>query len=217
VVWKSLDDGPSYATGIVTKGKGGKKEYIFLTQKGVRGLNPKDGKLLWGFPLEDGANESSTTPVVAGDLLIAASISYGMVGLKVEGKEAKPAWKNKNLTCYFSTPMQVGKYLYAVTGELSFTPTSKLHCVDLATGKPTWTKDKIGIYHAAMLKTGNGKLLLLSDRGDLILFQPDPKEFKELSRMTVTKERGIWAHPAMSNGRVYLRDGKELICVEVPK
>ena len=52
------------------------------------------------------------------------------------------AWKNVQLTCYFSTPMQVGKYLYTVTGELSFTPTSKLHCVDLATGKPTWTKDR---------------------------------------------------------------------------
>jgi outer membrane protein assembly factor BamB len=25
-----------------------------------------------------------------------------------------------------------------------------------------------------------------------------------------------WAHPALSDGRVYLRDDKELICVEVP-
>lgn len=217
VVWKSLDDGPSYASGIVTRARGEPKQYVFLTQEGVRALAPRDGKLLWGFPLKDRANESSTTPVVAGDALLAASISYGMVALKVSGKEAKPAWKNPALTCYFSTPVPVGKYVYVVTGELSFVPSSKLHCVDLETGKPAWTKDKIGTYHAAMLKTGDGKLLLLSDHGDLVLFDPSPKEFKELARTKVTKVKGIWAHPALSNGKVYLRDDKELICIQMPK
>ena len=44
-------------------GQGKERQVVFLTQKGVRALRPDDGKLLWGLPLVDKLNESSTTPV----------------------------------------------------------------------------------------------------------------------------------------------------------
>ncbi len=213
VAWKGLpDDGPSYASAIKHNG-----QYVFLTQQGVRGVAPADGKKLWEFPLRDKQNESSTTPVVAGDLLLAASITFGMVGLERDGDGYKEKWKNKDITCYFSTPIPVGKHVYAVTGHLKFVPTSSLHCIEAATGKVLWTKEKIGTWHAAMLRTADDKLLLLTDHGDLILFQPDAKEFKELARTKVTKVKGIWAHPALSDGKVYLRDDKELLCIQMPE
>jgi outer membrane protein assembly factor BamB len=212
VAWKSLDDGPSYSSAIKAKG-----EYVVLTSEGVRGLSPKDGKLKWKVPLKDKANESSTTPMMAGDLLLAATITRGMVGLKRDGDGYKAAWKNPALTCYFSTPIPAGKHIYAVTAKMQIVPTSSLRCIEAATGKVLWTKESIGTWHAAMLKTKDGKLLLLSDHGDLILFQPDAKEYKELARTKVTKVKGIWAHPALSDGKVYLRDDKELICIQMPE
>lgn len=220
-VWKSLDDGPSYSSGI-TLGEGGDRQYVFLTQLGLRGLANGDGKKLWEFPLKDKANESSTTPVVAGDMLLASSITYGMVGLKLEKSEGKieatKVWQNPKLTCYFSTPIPVGKkHVYVVTGAMSFKPTSSLHCVETETGKILWTVEKVGKYHAAMLRTADDKLLLLSDLGDLILFDPDPAKYKELSRSKVAKVEGIWAHPALVDGRVFFRDDKELICLEMGK
>lgn len=216
VKWKSLDDGASYSSGIMV-GQGADRQAVFLTDQGVRGLSPGDGKKLWEFPLKDKANESSTTPVVAGDLLLASSISYGMVGLKVEAGEAKQVWKNPALTCYFSTPTVVGKkHVYVVTGQLSFAPTSALHCVEVETGKVLWTRPKVGKFHAAMLKTADDKLLLLSDLGDLVLFEPDPTGYKELARSKVAKGEGIWAHPALADGKVYFRDDKELICLQMP-
>ena len=220
VVWKSLDDGASYSSGIVA-GKGDERQYVFLTKEGLRGLSPKDGKKLWGFALKDRLAEASVTPVVAGDMLLASTITVGTVGLAFDGKGVKEKWRNKALTGYFSTPIPIGKHVYLVTGEVpSITnpvPTSTLHCVELATGKAAWSKPGIGTFHAAMLRTGDDKLLLLSDSGDLILFQPDPKGLKELARSKVTKVRGIWAHPALSEGRVYLRDDKQLICLQMPE
>jgi outer membrane protein assembly factor BamB len=216
-LWKSLDDGPSYSSGIA-RGEGGDREYVFLTQLGLRGLAAGDGKKLWEFPLKDKANESSTTPVVAGDLLLASSINYGMIGLRLDKGEAKRVWQNPKLTCYFSTPIPVGKkHVYVVTGALSFRPTSSLHCVEVDTGKVLWTVEKIGKYHAAMLRTADDKLLLLSDLGDLVLFEPDPAKYKELARSKVVKGEGIWAHPALVDGRVYFRDDKELICLQMPE
>ncbi len=221
VVWKSLDDPPSYSSGIAV-GEGKDRRAVFLTGLGVRGLRMIDGKKLWEFPLKDKLNESSTTPVVAGGLLLAGSVTFGMVGLKVEPAgdgafEAKRVWQNPKLTCYFSTPIPVGqKHVYVVTGVATLAAaTSSLHCVEIDTGKAVWTVPKVGKYHAAMLKTADDKMLLLSDLGDLVLFEPDPAGYKELARSKVVKGEQIWAHPAPSDGRVYFRDEKELICLQM--
>jgi len=159
--------------------------------------------------------------VVVDDVLLASSITFGMVGLKLQKKEGKVAakqeWMNKALTCYFSTPIPVGKkHVYVVTGVASLTAaTSSLHCVEVESGKVLWTVPKVGKYHAAMLRTADDKMLLLSDLGDLVLFEPDPAGYKELARSKVVKGEQIWAHSALSDGRVYFRDEKELICLQM--
>jgi outer membrane protein assembly factor BamB len=212
VVWKSLDEGASYASAIKANG-----QYIVFTQDGLRGLSPSDGKKAWEFPFRDKQNESSTTPMFAGDILLGSSITLGMVGLERDGEGYKQKWKNADLTCYFSTPVPLGKHVYVVTGKIVLLPTSSLHCVEADTGKVLWTKEKVGTWHAAMLRTKDDKLLLLTDHGDLALIDPSPKEYKELARTKVTKVKGIWAHPALSDGKVYLRDDKELICIQLPE
>jgi hypothetical protein len=85
--------------------------------------------------------------------------------------------------------------------------------VESATGKILWSKPSIGQYHAALLRTADGKLLMLDDGGNLALLDPDPKEYKELAKSKVCGP--TWAHPALSNGRLYLRDRKELVCLEL--
>jgi hypothetical protein len=85
--------------------------------------------------------------------------------------------------------------------------------VELPTGKVLWSRPKTGRYHAALLRTGDNKLLLLDDNGDLALFEPDPNKYRELARSKVCGQ--TWAHPALANGRVYLRDEKELLCLEM--
>jgi outer membrane protein assembly factor BamB len=220
VAWKSLDDRASYSSGISLT-QDGLRQVIFLTQQGLRGLRADNGKEVWGYPLVDKFNESSTTPVMVGDTLLASSVTFGMVALKLQTKDGKTmateAWKNSSLTCYFSTPIPVGKkHVYVVTGRILF-PSSTLNCVDVETGKVVWSKPKVGKYHAAMLKTADEKLLMLSDLGDLVLFEPNAKEYKELARTQVVKGEQIWAHPALSDGRVYFRDDRELICLEMPQ
>jgi outer membrane protein assembly factor BamB len=220
VAWKALDDRASYSSGINLPNDA-QRQVVFLTQQGLRGLAADDGKKLWEFPLVDKLNESSTTPVAIGDMLLASSVTYGMVGLKLErkGGETTPTqvWKNPKLTCYFSTPIPVGKkHVYVVSGVAAlFGASSTLHCVEVDTGKIVWSKEKIGTYHAAMLRTADDKMLLLSDLGDLILFDPNPEGYKELARSKVVRGERIWAHPALSNGKVFFRDDKELICLKM--
>jgi outer membrane protein assembly factor BamB len=43
-----------------------------------------------------------------------------------------------------------------------------------------WSKPDIGKYHAALIRTGDSKLLMLDDVGNLFLIQPDESGYKEL-------------------------------------
>src|SRR5207244_1232397 len=118
-------------------GEGKERQVVFITQQGVASLNPADGSLFWKFPLVDLLNESSTTPVRVGDLLLASSVTFGSVGLKLQTKAGKPAaeqaWKNGALTCYFSTPVPVGtEHVYMVTGSIfPPPPQARLSCVQV--------------------------------------------------------------------------------------
>ncbi|HEY1381252.1 MAG TPA: PQQ-binding-like beta-propeller repeat protein [Gemmataceae bacterium] len=221
IAWKALDDPASYASPIVTE-HAGKRQLVALTAEGVVSLDPASGELFWRYPFKDLIAESSTTPLRVGDLIIASSVTLGSVGLKLGTKDGKPAvteaWKNPALSCYFSTPVTVGdKYLYMVTGSIVAAmrrqPQADLNCVEAATGKVLWKREKVGKYHAALIRTGDGKLLLHSDTGELMLLDPDPKEYRELARAKVCGP--TWAHPALANGRLYVRDDKELVCVRL--
>jgi outer membrane protein assembly factor BamB len=215
VKWQATDDAASYSTPLVH----GDGKLVFLTGANLVGLTAK-GEKEWVYPFKDLLNESSTAPVKAGDLLIGSSVTAGTVALKFVEKDGKPAperaWKRDKLTCYFSTPVVVGKYLYMVNGAATLqNPTVTLRCVEAATGEVKWERPNVGRYHAALIRTGDDKLLMLDDNGSLSLLEATEKEYKELAKSKVC---GVtWAHPALVGGVVYLRDEKDLIALEMPK
>jgi outer membrane protein assembly factor BamB len=218
LAWKVANQPASYASPIAF-GDGDVRQAVFLGQKGLLSVHPKDGKVLWEFPFKDRIFESSTTPLKAGELLIASSVTLGSVALKLTEVDGKPAvkelWREPKLTCYFSTPVPAGDgLLFMITGAATIqNPSITLHCVEAATGKIKWSKEKIGKYHAAIVRTGDGKLLMLDDGGRLTLFEPSAKAYTQLAQSKVCGE--TWAHPALSNGRLYIRDNKELICLQL--
>lgn len=218
VAWKALDDKASYSSPILFT-FGAHKQLVFLTGAGVVSLDPSTGQLHWKFPLVDALFESSTTPARADSVLMASSITYGSVGLKLQDANGKPeftkTWKEDGLTCYFSTPVAVGEQFYVVTGTKppSRSNVATLHCIESKTGKELWSRPKVGRYHATLLKTGDGRLLMLEEAGNLVLVDPDPKEYRELARAKVCGD--TWAHPALANGKLYVRDGKEVYCLQL--
>jgi outer membrane protein assembly factor BamB len=219
VVWKVLDDRASYSSPIAF-GEGKERQAVFLTGDGLVSVEPTNGAAIWRYPLVDKLFESSATPARAGDVLVGSAITYGSVGLQLhrdDGKlSATELWKNDSLTSYFSTPVAIGSdTLYMVTGTKppAVSNTATLHCVEAKTGKILWSRPKVGAYHACLLRTGDNKLLMLEEAGNLVLIDPDPKEYRELARAKVCGE--TWAHMALANGKLYVRDNKEIICVEL--
>ena len=214
VKWKATDDPSSYATPIVATLEG-KDQFVFLTGANLLGLST-GGEVLWSFPFKDRLNESSTTPVQVDHAIVASSVTAGSVAVDppAAGGTPKTLWKAPQLTCYFSTPVQVGKYLYMVNGAATLlSPSITLRCIEAESGKVVWEKPGIGKYHAAIVRTGNDKLLMLDDAGRLTLLDPSPDGYKELAKSKVCGP--TWAHPAVADGRLFLRDEKHLIALKL--
>jgi outer membrane protein assembly factor BamB len=221
VAWqtKTMDDKSSYSSPILWgTGPETERKILALTQQGLASISAKDGTMAWRFPLVDKLNESSTTPIRMGNTVVASSVTFGSVGLQVddEGNTQKQLWKNGNLTCYFATPVAISKdHVLMVTGGILPPPQANLHCVEASTGKILWTKKKVGKYHASLIRGANGKILMLEDGGDLVLMEPNPGAYTEIARSKVCGH--TWAHPAVANDKVFLRDDNSLICVNLAK
>lgn len=212
-VWKTGDDAASYSSPVVWKDDQ-VAQIVFLTGANLMGLS-SSGKVFWKHPFKDLLNESSTTPVRLGDLLVGSSVTAGSVCLKMKSGDSpsvEEVWKNPRLNCYFGTPVPIGdSHLYMVTGKLLPPQFATLHCVDAKTGESVWSKERVGKYHASLLRLADGKVLMLEEGGDLVLLDGSTEKYGELARAKVCGT--TWAHPALANGQLFVRDAKELKCV----
>jgi outer membrane protein assembly factor BamB len=65
------------------------------------------------------------------------------------------------------------------------------------------------------LMLANGKLIILSEDGKLVIAEASPDKFKEISSSRILTGK-CWTVPVLANGRIYARnaDGR-LVCVDV--
>ena len=90
---------------------------------------------------------------------------------------------------------------------------ARLRCVELKTGKVRWTQDRFG---CAALLWADGNLLALNEEGELLLIEATPDAYREKARAPVLTTT-CRAEIALANGRLYARDNKKLICLDLRK
>lgn len=219
-VWKSGSDPASYSSPLLAE-MAGRKLIIALTARHLAAIDPNTGTWLATYPFADKLNETAATPVVQGDRVFVSSITNGGTLLQLQEKDDKlvwkEIWKNSQLSCYFSTPVAMKRYLYLVTGHL-LPPVATLRCVEFSSGKIVWSREGaaevVGKYHASLVLASD-KLLVLQEDGTLVLVEPSSHAYKELARARICGN--TWAHPALSDNLLVVRDEKEIRCIPLPK
>jgi outer membrane protein assembly factor BamB len=219
--WQSLDDAASTSSAILFAGgerpAGGAPDVVLMTPLRVLGLDALDGALRWEHAMVFQPQGTSPTPLVLGDRIVASTQAHGAVCVHVtsdgERQSAAEAWQNSAAKSYFSSGVATTEALYLITNSLEPLPTTSLTCLDPKNGKQLWTEGKIGYFHAAPILLADGKLLMLNDSGLLTLLDVNRTGVKELARAKVCG--GTLVAPALSNGRLFVRDDKELICVQL--
>lgn len=212
VIWTSQDDTPGYAA-LFAADLGGVRQVLAFTAVAVIGLDTASGDLLWRVPVKTSLGRHIMTPVVAGDRVLVSSHEAGLMGIRVtrEGGMLAAAtdWVSRPAAINCSSPVLVGSHLYGIG------PSKKLECVDVRTGALAWSETAFAPAPlkrdwAAFLGVGN-RILILGDNGWLVLFEADPSAFRPVARLELCGPN--WCHPAYADGRLYVRDSKELLCV----
>ena len=212
-LWKAGDDGPGYSSPAVLD-VGGKPHAAFLTRAGVMVVRPTDGKIThtlpWRSRLDTSVNASA--PLVRKDELFVTS-SYGTGGTlrKVTADDLDEVWANDaSLSCQYTTPVLVGDHLYGTHGRAD-TKTGELRCVEWKTGKVKWAAKQFGVAHLIAV---DGGLLAVTETGAAVRFEANAKEYKEVARAEVLTGV-VRAAPALADGRLYVRNEKQLACVKL--
>jgi outer membrane protein assembly factor BamB len=202
VVWTSQDDTAGNAAPILAF-LGGVRQVISFTASGLIGVHADEGTLLWRAPLDTRLGRHVTTPVVVGEMVLVGSYRLGLVAVKVtrEGGDFKAeiAWTRKDLATNFSSPVAVDGYVYGVGTS------QNVYCVKAADGELAWSHEKLiqggsERAFASFLVMGQN-ILMLSDRGELILFAAKPTGFERVSRAQACG--ATWCSPAYADGRLF--------------
>jgi outer membrane protein assembly factor BamB len=214
LAWKAGEDPAGYSSPALLK-VGGKEQIVVFTGASAIGLEPGSGELLWRFPYETEFNCNIATPLAAdGNVFLSCGENHGCVLLNVAGKEPQVIWESQGtksvLKNEWQTAIQLGGYLYGFDNVGSAGPVTHFACIEAATGKPVWQKARFG---KGNLIAADGKLFLSTMKGELVMLVATPKGYEELGRKTVlgtTRQA-----PALANGLLYLRDDKEIVCLDV--
>jgi outer membrane protein assembly factor BamB len=213
--WRATEDGASYSSPVVASIHG-RRYGIFFTRQGVVLLDPKTGKVdyqkRWRARLE--ASVNAATPLVVGDLVFfSSSYETGALLLKVGKDKVEEVWSgDEEMSNHYSTCVAHKGFLYGFHGRQE--RGAALRCVELKTGKIRWTQLRFG---CGSMVLADGQLIILTERGDLVLAEPSPDGYREKARVHVFDGVPCRAQIALADGRLYARDSSELKCWRLKK
>lgn len=214
VAWAKGDLGNVYSSPILID-VDGLEQLVALMDGAVIGLNPLNGDLQWRVPFQAGYGIAVATPVWGpGNLLfVSAEYDAGAKGIKLErsgnGVKATEVWQANRLRLHHGNAMRIGDTIYFTSGGKG--SQAILTAIDAATGKIHWQERSIA---KATFVWADGKLITLDQDGNLMLAHPSPEGFKVVSKAELLTNLS-WTPPALVGTRLYIRDRKSLMSVEL--
>ena len=211
--------GAAYASAIAVDFEG-VRQYVQLTATTLVGVAASDGQLLWRYDRASNRDRINCTTPLYHDGIVYAASAYDAGGGAVKlSKDASGAITAKEV--FFSPRMKnhhggmiiVDTCLYGAAGgnEGGF-----LNCLDAKTGAVLWSERQAP---KGSLLLADGRLYLRTERGEMILIEPNRERFVERGRFQQpdrTREPA-WTHPVIANGKLYVRDQDILFCYDIAK
>jgi len=203
---------------VVIATVGGVKHYVQLFNGGLVGIST-DGKVLWTHEKLGGNTANVPTPIVIGDTIF-SSIGYGrgasLMKLKAEGGavSAEELYYKRELTNKHGGVVKFGDFVYGDTDD-----SGHPFCAEVKTGKVVWKRKDQGTGRGSAAVTyADGRLYFHYDNGTMALVKAIADDYEEVGSFQAPKRSGpSWAHPVVSDGRLYLREGEMLYCYDIRK
>ena len=178
----------------------GRRQLVVQTRADLMGVDLASGEKLWSTNVPAYRGMNILTPLVIGDSVFTCTYGGGAAVYAVsqdgEKLSVATAWDN-NTQGYMSSPTLIDGHVYVHLKNQRFA------CLDPVDGTERWRSTPFGKYWS-MVVNGD-RILALDQRGQLMLIDADPKEFRILDQRQISDQE-TWAHLAVSGDQVFVRE-----------
>jgi outer membrane protein assembly factor BamB len=210
---------------------GGKRELLLARPNALSAVDPETGHEKWSVPYEATSGSIIMSPVRLDKYVYLGGYANKslLVELSGDGSAATLVWRDKaqhGISPINVQPFVAGGVMYG------FDQNGRLYAVELPSGKRLWDTTKPVSERPAANATAfivrqgvdGDRYWLFNDSGDLIIARLTPKGYEEIDRAHLIEPTNtafgrdiVWSMPAFANKRMYVRNDKECICVELAK
>ncbi len=225
-IWRTLTSpAQGYSPPTIIEAAG-VRQLMLLRPNAVTSVNPETGKEYWSVPYQATSHLIAMSPVRMGDYLFVGGYDKQNLLLKLASDQpgAEVVWGNKSK--HGMSPVNVQPF---VDGDIMYgcDHSGILMAVALPSGERVWeTTEPIGDRRAnsgtAFIVRQDDRYWLFNEQGELIIAQLSPQGYQELARTKVIEPTNnafgrdvVWCMPAFANRRMYVRNDRECICVDL--
>jgi hypothetical protein len=209
IIWKIPHERPSHSFSTpIFRNMDGKMQMIFCGNREIASYNPDNGSKYWfvNGPSED----FCSSPVYhAKTGLVFVSSAWPqriLMAIKPDGRgdvsESHVVWQSTKSAFYVPSPVCTEEYLFTTTTG------GQVHCLEVATGKVLWTEN-LGKQYASPVYAG-GLVYMPNDEGVITVIKPGPT-YQCAAKNKIGEN--MFASPAISQGKIYLRGVDHLYCI----
>jgi len=208
-VWSAIGDAQAYASPMLVT-LAGIPQIVVLSATRLVGLSADGSKELWSYawPAYNGINAAQ--PLVIGSNRLFLSSGYGSGAAVIEmtsapsGFTVREIWRNNRMKNRFASSVLHDGIIYGLDESI-------LAAVDASTGDLKW---KGGRYGYGQLLLAGGRLIILTEDGDLALVRATPERHEELTRFHVLDGK-TWNVPAIAGGYLLVRNLAEMAAFDL--
>ena len=230
-LWKAengTDEGFGYVPPSIVE-YAGKRQLLTVVPNAIRALDPETGKRIWATPYSADNGSVIMTPVLSGDYLFFGGWNYKNLLVKLDKTKADAVTvvfkddKKKGIHAVNVQPFYMDGTMYGHDQD------GKLMAVEVATGKRLWETDAVigyakGSDTSFIVKNGD-RFFFFAETGDLVIGKLSKEKYEEIDRAkkvieptdTAFGRKVVWCQPAFANKTMYVRNGKELVAIDLAK
>ncbi|MCA9193272.1 MAG: PQQ-like beta-propeller repeat protein [Planctomycetales bacterium] len=205
---------------------GGVRQLIVSSPDYVASLNPETGSEFWRQ--EYGASNGAMimTPVQSGNFLFVGGFSNRNLMLELDNSRPKATQLFRDKPKLGMSPVNVQPF---VEGDLmiGMDQSGELIAAEIPSGTRLWTSGQplgerpVNNGTAFLVKNGE-HFYMFTEQGELVIAQVNRNGYQEVDRAKVIEPTNnafgrpvVWSAPAFANGRMYVRNDNECVCVEL--
>jgi len=207
--WSVLGEPQAYSSPMLVT-LAGRRQLLVVSGSRLIGLAPEHGEVLWSYPWVTTAEINVSQPLLVGPdrVFISSGYDVGAAVLEIssEGRAfgVREIWRNIRMKNKFTSSVLHDGFIYGLDESI-------LACVDAATGELKW---KGGRYGYGQVLLASGRLIVLTEEGELVLVAASPDGHQELARSPAIEGK-TWNHPAMAGGRLLVRNLAEMAAFDL--